>query len=141
MNFGNKWFLVKFFFPCGRFSFQQKNEKVVSWEKCCLSFGEKVTTMKIRTSKTKKNIKKSSKHQNIESIFLVHHYYDINTSKLTKITTTKVVDHYYENQNIEKNEKNIESLSFVWFSHFDYLRRKYLWRFGKKKNLKLSNLT
>jgi len=28
-----------FFFPCGRISFQQKNEKVVSWEKCCLSFG------------------------------------------------------------------------------------------------------
>jgi hypothetical protein len=47
-----------FFFPCGRFSFQQKNEKVVSWEKFCLSFGEKVTTMKIRTSKAKKNTKK-----------------------------------------------------------------------------------
>ena len=69
----------------------------------------------IRTSKTKKNIKKSSKHQNIESLFKVHHYYNITTSKLTKITTMKVVDHYYENQNIEKNKKNIESLSFVWF--------------------------
>ena len=44
----------------------------------------------------------------------------------------KVVDNYYENQNVEKNEKNIESLSFVWFSHFDYLWRKYLWHFGKK---------
>ena len=51
--------------------------------------------------------------QNVEIVFLVHHYYIITTSKLTKITTTKVVDHYYENQNIEKNEKNIESLSFV----------------------------
>ncbi len=78
-----------------------------------LTVREKVTTTKIRTSKTKKNIEKSSKHQNIESIFLVHHYYDITTSKLTKITTTKVVDHYYENQNIKKNEKNFESLSFV----------------------------
>ena len=34
-----------------------------------------------------------------------------------------VVDHYYENQNVEKNEKNIESLIFVWFSHFNYLWR------------------
>ncbi len=51
--------------------------------------------------------------QNVEIVFLVHHYYIITTSKLTKITTTKVVDHYYENQNIKKNEKNIESLSFV----------------------------
>jgi hypothetical protein len=51
--------------------------------------------------------------QNVEIVFLVHHYYDITTSKLTKITTTKVVDHYYKNQNVEKNEKNIESLSFV----------------------------
>jgi hypothetical protein len=42
-----------------------------------------------------------------------HHYYDITTSKLTKITTTKVVRHNYENQNIKNNEKNIESLSFV----------------------------
>ncbi len=94
---------------------------------------EKVTTTKIRTSKTKKNIKKRSKHQNIKSVFLVHHYFDITTSKLTKITTKKVVYHYYENQNLKKNEKNIESLSFVWFSHFDYLWRKYLWHFGVNK--------
>ncbi len=57
------------------------------------------------------------------------------------ITTSKItvflVHHYYENQNVEKNvKKNIESLSFVWFSHFDYLWRKYLWRFGKKKKFK-----
>jgi hypothetical protein len=42
---------------------------------------EKVRTMKIRTSKFKKNIEKSSKDQNIESVYLVHHYYDIRTSK------------------------------------------------------------
>jgi hypothetical protein len=45
-----------------------------------------------------------------------HHkssFYLITTSKVTKITTSKVVDHYYENQNVEKNKKNIESLSFV----------------------------
>jgi hypothetical protein len=51
--------------------------------------------------------------QNVKIVFLVHHYYDITTSKLTKISTTKVVDHYYKNQNVEKNEKNIESLIFV----------------------------
>ncbi len=34
------------------------------------------------------------------------------------------VDHY-----IEKNEKNIENLNFVWFLHFNYLWRhfNYLW--------------
>ena len=93
-------------------------------------------------------------HQNIESLFLVDHNYKIakiRTSKLTKITTTKVVDHFYENQNVEKNKKNIKSLSFVWFSHLNYLWQKYLWHFGIKKsilknfltwlNLTLSNLT
>ncbi len=60
---------------------------------------------------------------NIENAFLVDHNYNITTSKiafqfittlnLTKITTMKVVNHYYENQNVEKNEKNIEKISFV----------------------------
>ncbi len=48
-----------------------------------------------------------------------------------------LVDHY-----IEKNEKNIQKISFVWFSHFDYLWRKYLWHFGVNKNfLNWLNLT
>ena len=51
------------------------------------------------------------------------------------ITTSKRVDHYYKNQNVEKNEKNIESLSFVWFSNLNYLWRKYLWHFGKKTKI------
>ena len=49
------------------------------------------------------------------------------------ITTSKIsvflVDHYYENQNVEKNEKNVESLSFVKFLKLFYLWRKYLWHF------------
>ncbi len=49
------------------------------------------------------------------------------------IETVFLVHHYYKNKNVEKNEKNIESLSFVWFLNFDYLWRKYLWRFGVKK--------
>ena len=56
-------------------------------------------------------------HHNIKNGFLVNHY-------------------------IEKNEKNIEKISFVWFSHFDYLWRKYLWHFGVNKNfLTWLNLT
>ncbi len=48
-----------------------------------------------------------------------------------------LVDHY-----IKKNEKNIEKISFVWFSHFDYLWRKYLWNFGVNKHfLTWLNLT
>ena len=53
--------------------------------------------------------------QNIESVFLVDHNYEIN--KYHNIEIDK--DHYYKNQDIKKNEKNIESLSFVWFSNFD----------------------
>ncbi len=59
----------------------------------------------------------------IENGFLVDHYYNITTlkiafqlittQKLTNITTTKVVDHYYKNQNVKKNEKNIEKISSV----------------------------
>ena len=36
-----------------------------------------------------------------------------------------LVDHYYENQNVEKNEKNVESLSFVKFLKLFYLWRKH----------------
>jgi hypothetical protein len=43
-------------------------------------------------SKLKKNIEKSSKHQNIESVFLVHHYYDNqNVEKNIKIKTFDVL--------------------------------------------------
>jgi hypothetical protein len=60
--------------------------------------GERVTTTNFTTSKFKKNNVESEKDQNIES---------------ENITTSKVVDHFYENQNVEKNEKNVESLIFV----------------------------
>jgi hypothetical protein len=62
--------------------------------------GERVTTTKIRTLKFKKNIKNVSKHQNIESVFLVHHYYDNQN-----IESVFLVHHYYDNQNIKKNIK------------------------------------
>ncbi len=50
------------------------------------------------------------RHHNVENGFLVDHY-------------------------IKKNEKNIQKISFVWFSYFDYLWRKYLWHFGVNKNI------
>ena len=59
---------------------------------------EKVRTTKIRTSKFKKNIENVSKHQNIESVFLVHHYYYNQNNK-----SVFLVHHYYDNQNIEKD--------------------------------------
>jgi hypothetical protein len=94
--------------------------------------------MNFTTSKTKKNIKKFVNHHYIENGFLVDHYYYYNQN----IENGFLVDHYIKNhclfsssllQKSERRkecEKNIESLSFVWFSHFDYLS-KYLWRFGK----------
>ncbi len=42
--------------------------------------------------KNQKNIKKFVKHHYIESVFLVHHYYNIRTSK-----SIFLVDHYIEN--------------------------------------------
>ena len=62
--------------------------------------------------------------QNIASVFLVHHYYDIRTSKSVFLVDQNIKidkdqnikidkDQYDENKNVEKNEKNNESLSFV----------------------------
>jgi hypothetical protein len=75
-----------------------------------------IRTRKITTSKTKKNIEKFGDDHNIKKL----HYSDQNVEKekdqnIKKpiITTLKRVDHYYKNHNVEKNEKNIESLSFV----------------------------
>jgi len=44
--------------------------------------GEKVTTTKITTSKTKKNIEKFANHHNVENGFWVDHNYDITMSKM-----------------------------------------------------------
>ena len=64
----------------------------------CNFLREKVRTTKIRTSKFKKKIENVSKHQNIESVFLLHHYY-----YNQNIESVFLVHHYYNNQNIEKN--------------------------------------
>jgi hypothetical protein len=75
-----------------------------------------VRTTKITTSKTKKNIEKLANHHYIENGFLVDHYIEIDKDQnieKPKITTSKLVDHYYENHNTEKNEKNIEKISLV----------------------------
>ena len=77
---------------------------------------EKVRTTKISTSKTKKNIEKFGDDHYIKKL----HYSDQNVEKekdqnIEKpiITTSIRVDHFYKNHNVKKNEKNIESLSFV----------------------------
>ena len=63
-------------------------------------YWEKVTTTNFTTSKFKKNIEKSSKHQNIKSVFLVHHYYNNQN-----IESVFLVD-----QNIEiDKDQNVES--------------------------------
>ncbi len=62
----------------------------------------KRTSKNLETITTSKSfiivIVKKEKDQNIEK---------------PKITTSKLVDHYYENHNVEKNEKNIEKISLV----------------------------
>jgi hypothetical protein len=77
---------------------------------------EIIRTTKITTSKTKKNIKKFGDDHNIKKLHYSHQNVekekDQNIEKPI-ITTLKRVDHYYENHNVEKNEKNIKSLSFV----------------------------
>ena len=76
---------------------------------------EKVRTTKISTSKTKKNIEKFGDDHYIKKL----HYSDQNVEKekdqnikKPKITTSKLVDHYYENHNVKKNEKNIKKDQF-----------------------------
>jgi hypothetical protein len=77
---------------------------------------EKVRTTNFKTSKTKKNIKNHANHHNIKKAYKkdqnVKKGKDQNIEK-PKITTSKLVDHYYENHNVEKNEKNIEKISLV----------------------------
>ncbi len=78
---------------------------------------EKVTTTNFTTSKTKKNIKKFANHHYIESLHLsdqnIKSDKDQNIEN-TKITTSKVVDHYYENHNVKNN---IESHNWLT-NHF-----------------------
>jgi hypothetical protein len=75
--------------------------------------GERVRTTKIRMSKSQKNIKNVSKHQNIESLFFsTSKVRTIRTSKVRKIRTAKVVDQNVENQYVKKNiesQKSIEN--------------------------------
>ncbi len=75
---------------------------------------EKVTTTNFTTSKFKKNVKKIAIYHYIEKIY--NSDQNVESEKDQNIeseNTSKVVDHYYKNQNDEKNEKNVESLIFV----------------------------
>ncbi len=67
---------------------------------------EKVTTTNFTTSKIKMNIEKFASHHYIESLHLsdqnIESDKDQNIEN-TKITMSKVVDHYYENHNVENN--------------------------------------
>ncbi len=58
-------------------------------------------TTNFTSSKTKKNIKKFANHHYIKNGFLVDHYIEIDK------------DHYYENQNIEKNVKRTSKVSVL----------------------------
>ncbi len=95
----------------------------------------------IKIQKERWKICKPSLHRkSLYSWSLLRHHY---------IKNGFLVDHYIENHCLfsssllqksecrKECEKNIKSLGFVWFSHFDYLWRRYLWHFGKKKNLTL----
>ena len=73
--------------------------------------GEKVTTTNFTTSKTKKNIKKFANHHYIENGFLVDHYIENGFLVDHYIEIDK--DHYYENQNIEKNVKRTSKVSVL----------------------------
>ncbi len=78
---------------------------------------EKVRTTKITTSKTKKNSENSVDDQNIEKINLSNQ----NIEKRI-ITTSKRVDHYYKNHNVEKNVES-HNLSKNHFWRSDHSQR------------------
>jgi hypothetical protein len=84
---------------------------------------ERVTTTNFTTSKFKKNIKKSSKHQNIKSFFLVHHYYDNqNVKKNIKIKTFDVLILPMASKKIRTSK--IENINYLWRITYGY---KGLW--------------
>jgi len=64
-------------------------------------------------SKFKKNIEKSSKHQNIESVFLVHHYYNNqNVKKNIKIKTFDVLILPMASKKIRTSK--IKNINYLW---------------------------
>ena len=75
------------------------------------------------------------RNKNVENVFWV----DQNVEKRI-ITTSKRVDHYYENHNVEKNEKNVESLIFVIFHILTTYGVWVLWTPGVKKWIFKSSL-
>ena len=72
-----------------------------------------IRTTKITTSKTKKNIEKVGDDHYFEKIYKRDQNVEKGKDQNIKITASKIVNHYYKNHNVERNEKNIESLSFV----------------------------
>ena len=92
-------------------------------------FWEKVTTTNFTTSKTKKNIKKLEDHHYIKNL----HWSDQNVEKekdqnieKPKITTSKLVDHYYENHNVENQKEHRKickpSQHWKWLLSWSQLR-------------------
>ncbi len=131
--------MVSFFMQLveNRWLREKTKKSQIFWQ---LNSREKVTTTKITTSKTKKNIEKLVNHHYIKNGFLVDH--DIKNHCLFSSSLLQKSEHRKE------CEKNIESLSFVWFLHFNYLWHhfNYLWRMvlwttGVKKWIFKSSLT
>jgi hypothetical protein len=75
-------------------------------EHLALRIWEKVRTTNFTTSKTKKNIENHANHHNVKKVYKkdqnVEKGKDQNIEK-PKIKTSKLVDHYYKNHNVEKN--------------------------------------
>ena len=89
------------------------------WKRKQIFPRERVTTTKIRTSKFKKNIENVSKHQNIESVFLVHHYYDNqNVKKNIKIKTFDVLILPMASKKIRTSK--IENINYLWRITYGY---------------------
>ncbi len=79
----------------------------------------KGTTTNFTTSKFKKNNEKSSKHQNIKSVFLVHHYYNNqNVEKNIKIKTFDVLILPMASKKIRTLK--IENINYLWRITYGY---------------------
>jgi hypothetical protein len=84
-------------------------------------FGEKITTTKITMSKTKNNIKKCVNHHYIKSVFLVHHYIEID--KDHNVESVFLVHQYYDkNQTFDvlifKKDHNVKN--HLWRITYGY---------------------
>ena len=106
----------------------------------CMGKGQNYENHNVENQKELRKLRRRSEHRN--GLFSWSERRKANYHNVEKqiITTSKRVDHYYKNHNVEKNEKNVESLIFVIFHILTTYGVWVLWTPGVKKWIFKSSL-